>query len=135
MTYQGVNALEDTFALGRDYELPLREQSIIVTSEGYYPKSISAFVDERMRFFVTSTTENKECFILRDKDIFLSVVKGKISEGEVVFNEAGVYEYYCPTNNLKGSLTVIERPSALKRKRELASYKDKSIKVWMPREE
>ena len=132
-SYQGLSALEDTFSFAKTYEVPLREQSIIVTSEGYYPKSISAFVGERMRFFVTSTTGNNECFILRDKNLFLSAQKGKISEGEVIFSKAGKIDYYCPTGNLKGHIMVLNKPD--KQKREIASDKNVRTRVWRPRED
>lgn len=132
-TYQGVNALEETFALAKNYDVPHRDKSVIVTNEGYYPKAMSAFVGEKVRFFVTSTTKKKECFILRDTNVFLSAVKGQVSEAEYVFNEPGIYEYYCPTGQLRGSLTILEKPKQ-NDGRELAS--DESVvKVWMPREE
>ena len=45
----------------------------------------------------------------------------------------GVFQYYCPTNKFKGSITVLERPEVIReRKRQLAS---EGVKVWMPREE
>lgn len=136
-TYQGVSALEDTYSFAKDYDIPLREQSIIVTEEGYYPKHISAFVGERMRFFVTSTTDKDECFILKNMDLFLGAKKGKISEGEVHFTKPGVIEYYCPTGQLKGKLTVLEKPKK-KSQRNIASErnsKSTNVRFWMPRDE
>jgi len=92
-TYQGVNALEETFTPAKDYSIPFRDKSIIVQ-------------------------------------------KGTVSEAEYVFTEPGVFEYYCPTGNLKGSLTVLERPHQNRRK--IASeneIKSENIRVWMPRED
>ena len=38
-------------------EPPTREVAVIVTKEGYYPRSLSVFEGERIKFFVTSTLE------------------------------------------------------------------------------
>lgn len=135
-TFQGISALEDTFSTAKSFDTPLREKSIIVTKEGYYPKQTSVFVGERVRFFVTSTTDNNECFILRDKSLFLAAEKGKVSEGEVLFTKPGTHEYYCPTGQLKGRLTVLERPKEV-HERSIASEEEQRprYKTWMPRDE
>jgi len=94
------------------------------------------FKGESIHFFVTATSDEKECFIVKGKDIFLSAEKGKVSEGTVVFNSPGEFQYYCPTSQFKGKITVMERPEVIKaRKRALASEGVSGIKIWMPREE
>lgn len=125
---------EGPYGLKRSYELPTREVSIIVTDEGFYPSKVSVFKGEKVKFFITSTSENKNCFILKGKDLFLSAEKGNVSEGVVFFDETARIEFYCPTSQEKGHLTVLERPGDKARRiqRELASEK---VKVWMPKEE
>ena len=134
LVWQTVYAVDDTPVFkAQKFTNPTREHSIIVTEEGFYPESISVFKGEKVRFFVTATTERKECFLIKGKEIFLSAEKGKVSEGSVIFNRPGVYQYYCPTTKHRGSITVMERPEVLReRKRALAS---ETVKVWMPREE
>ncbi|MAF78105.1 MAG: hypothetical protein CME63_17550 [Halobacteriovoraceae bacterium] len=134
VTWQTVHAVDDGPVFKKKkFNTPKRDQSIIVTPEGYYPESFSVFKGERIRFFVTATSDQKECFIIKGKEIFLSAEKGKVSEGSVIFNRPGVYQYYCPTTKHRGSITVMERPEVLReRKRALAS---ETVKVWMPREE
>ncbi|HLE10588.1 MAG TPA: hypothetical protein VI754_05020 [Bacteriovoracaceae bacterium] len=91
------------------YDFPIREYSVIITKEGYYPKSILAFEGERIRFFITSTTELPSCFSMPDKNIFLAVQKGKVAETEVYFSAGGEFEFFCPTGKIKGRVSVIKR--------------------------
>jgi len=128
-------ALEDYFAKAKKFDVPKRELSIIAGSEGFYPQKMTVFVGELVRFYVTSTTEEPSCFVLKGKNIFLGARKGKISEGEAFFNKTGQYQFYCPTGKIKGQITVIERPDQVRErvKREVASQK--IIKIWRPRDE
>lgn len=112
---------------------PKREVSLIVTSEGFYPPTLTFFAGERVHFFVTATTETKECFLIKGKSIFLSAEKGKLSEGSVLFNGPGVFSYYCPTNKFKGKITVLPQREKRKGARERKMAQE-NIKIWMPRE-
>lgn len=136
MTWQGAQALEEgPYAKKRRFELPLREQAIIVTDHGFYPQNIAVFKGERVRFFVTSTSDNKSCFILKGKDLFLAAEKGKVSEGEVFFKNSQVVEFYCPTLKTKGHITVLERPQDKKQKRAQRTMASEKVRIWMPKEE
>lgn len=115
-----------------NFDHPLREISVIASETGYYPDSPIAFVGERVRLFVTSTTQEKRCLLLPDKKIFLSMEKGKIDEGEFIATEAGVYKFHCPTGKLKGSLTVFAHP--VDKRRELASEAEGRVKIWFPKD-
>lgn len=127
-------AIDDApFFKKKKFISPKRQQSIIVTPEGFYPEQFSVFSGDRVRFFVTATSDSKECFIIKGKEIFLSAEKGKVSEGSVIFNSPGVFQYYCPTNKFRGKITVLERPEKIReRQREIAS---ETVKVWMPKNE
>lgn len=107
---------------------PMREVSIIVTKEGYYPKSISVFEGERIKFYVTSTVEDPNCMIVESHKVFLAANKGKITEGEAVFDKAGEFAFYCPSSKNDGKIVVLQKS---KPKREIASEKRN---YWMPRE-
>ena len=87
--------------------IPWREISLIVTPEGYYPKTFSVFAGEKVRFFITSTTEQKSCFILAEKKLFMAAEKGVLSEGQAYFEKPGRYSFHCPTGKIKGHLTVL----------------------------
>lgn len=112
----GVSLVRNLFAsdsgqviTGEFFNYPKREISVIVTNEGYYPEKIVLFSGERVRFFVTSTQETPGCFLLKEKNLFLSATKGSLSEGEALFDRAGKYNFYCPSSNSKGEISVIER--------------------------
>ena len=116
----------------KTFQNPIRQYSIIATDHGYYPDSVFAYVGEKVKFFVTSTTEKSQCFLVKDHSIFLGAKKGKVSEGEVVFHSPGRYDFYCPSTNFKGVISVIERSVETQKrvKREVASKKPDH---WMPR--
>lgn len=105
---------------------PGREISIIVTKEGYYPKSISVFEGEKVKFFVTSTVEEPNCLIVESHKVFMAANKGKVTEGEAVFDKPGNFAFYCPSSKNDGKIVVIKKHEP---KREIASES-----VWMPRE-
>lgn len=108
---------------------PTREVSIIVTKEGYYPKSISVFEGEKIKFYVTSTVEAPDCLIVEGHKVFLAANKGKVTEGEALFDKAGEFAFYCPSSKNDGRVVVIRKSSI---KREIAS--EKTPAVWMPKE-
>ncbi len=129
------NILALDYGAEKSYEEPRRQVSLIISKEGYYPEKLTAFVGERVRFFVTNSTRKQSCMILREKDLFISTELGKISEGEVLFDKPGTFKFYCPTGNISGSISVLERPSTV-RKREIASEKkSKKIRYWLPKDE
>jgi plastocyanin len=114
------------------YKKPLREFSIILTDEGYYPNRLVTHAGDKVRFFVTSTSSKSECLIVQDHKIFLSANKGEVSEGETTFNEAGKYKFYCPSSKHKGFITVLEKEDNVEEQtRKVASDKPN---YWLPRD-
>ena len=110
---------------------PTREVAIIVTKEGYYPKSISVFEGEKIKFYVTSTVEEPNCMIVEAHKVFLAASKGKITEGEAVFNKAGEFAFYCPSSKNDGKVVVLKKQTP---KREIASDKNHEGMLWTPKE-
>lgn len=109
---------------------PTREVAIIVTKEGYYPKSISVFEGEKVKFFVTSTVEEPNCMIVESHKVFMAANKGKVTEAEAVFEHAGEFAFYCPSSKNDGKVVVLKKVMP---KREIASDKGEAT-VWMPKE-
>lgn len=125
-------ALELDYGRPKKFKTPYREVAIIVTEEGYYPEKISVFQGEKVRFFITSTTDIPGCLIMPDKEVFLSARKGKVSETEVYFEKDGRFKFYCPSGKMNGHITAIRKESQTKQlKRTIAS----EPRVWMPRNE
>lgn len=110
---------------------PLRELAVIVTKEGYYPKSLSVFEGERVKFFVTSTVEEPHCMIVESHKVFLAATKGKVTEAEVVFEKAGEFSFYCPSSKNNGKVVVLKKQVP---KREIASEKKHDGMLWTPKE-
>lgn len=94
---------------------PLREVSVIVTKEGYYPKNITVFKGERVKFYVTSTVEDPDCMIVQGHKLFLAANKGKLSESEVTFEQEGEFAFYCPSSKHDGKIIVMKKKDATQR--------------------
>jgi hypothetical protein len=113
---------------------PTKEFSIIVTKEGYYPKTISVFEDEKVRFFVTNLTNDPACVIVTGHEVFLAAEKDKITEGEVVFKTHGVYPFYCPSSKHRGDITVIQRKKKIIERKVASEEGPAKEGPWMPKD-
>lgn len=110
---------------------PTREISIIVTKEGYYPKSLSVFEGEKVKFYVTSTLDEPHCMIVEGHKVFLAANKGKVTEAEATFDKSGEFAFYCPSSKSDGKIVVMKKHVP---KREIASEKSGESMVWTPKE-
>jgi hypothetical protein len=118
----------------KEYKVPLREISIIATKDGFYPNKIMAYEGEKVKFFITSTVEAGQCFILQKHEVFIAAQRGKINEGEVLMEKAGRFKFYCPANKSVGYLKVFKKFNADENsdvKRDIAS---KESSHWTPRD-
>ena len=116
----------------KNYKTPVREVSIIATDDGYYPNKVMAFTGEKIKFFITSTSGAKQCFLLQRHEVFVAAEKGKIHEAHVQLDIPGRFKFYCPSTDFKGHLTVIEKfKNEGQGSREPASVKPK---YWTPRD-
>ena len=108
---------------------PRREISVIVTQEGYYPKNLTVFQGEKVKFYVTSTVEQPDCLLVQGHKIFLAANKGKIAEAEATFDTAGEFSFYCPSSKHDGKITVLKKSDP---NRGLAGQSDPE--VWTPKD-
>ena len=113
----------------KSFSHPVREHSIIVTKEGYYPQRISIFEGEILKIYLTAATDQASCLVLTEKNLFMAANKGTISEKEVIFDKAGEYKFYCPQEKISGSIHVHKN---LKGKRNIAS--ENKSKIWRPKD-
>ena len=127
------------FDYGEDSKLtvPERSLSIIVGKEGFYPQNLSVFEGEKLKIFITSISDEPSCFTLPEKNLFLSALKGKISEGVLYFDRQGIYKFHCPAGNIQGSITVLKKKTFKDaNERSVASEKTKlAPMVWRPKED
>lgn len=126
-------ALITTFAYGEEAKkvTPVREVSVIVTKEGYYPKSLSVFEGEKIKFYLTSTIEEPSCLIVESHKVFMAGNKGKVTEGEAVFDKPGEFAFYCPSSKNDGKIVVLKK---VQPKRNIASESGNESMVWTPKE-
>jgi len=116
----------------KSFDTPVREISIIATDDGFYPNKVMAFTGEKVKFFITSTSGSKHCFILQKHEVFVAAEKGKINEAHVQLDNPGRFKFYCPSSDFKGHLTVFEKfKNQDQASREPASAKPK---YWTPRD-
>ncbi|GEM_PF-3634060 len=114
---------------------PHRELSVILTDEGYYPKNLSVFEGETVKFYLTSTVEAPGCMIVQGHEVFMAANKGKVTEAEVKFERAGDFSFYCPSNRKNdGKLTVIKKIDPNAKKRGIASERSMDPSLWTPKE-
>jgi hypothetical protein len=131
VSYAQDHLLERNFQR-KTYDFPLREVSIIVTEDGYYPNKIVAFKGEKIHFFITSTTAKNQCFILQKHEVFVSAEKGAVNEAEITVTQPGRFKFYCPSSKFTGHLTVFEKFAAEEEiNRTIASEKPN---YWLPRD-
>ena len=116
-----------------EFERPLRELSVIVTENGYYPKRLIAFEGERVRLFVTSTASKNQCLILQKHPAFIAAEKGAVNEATIDVDQAGRYKFYCPSFKYHGLLTVIQKNGPAKSRVPAAEPEEKP-KYWTPRD-
>lgn len=112
-------------------EKPLREVAVIVTKEGYYPKSLSVFEGEKVKFYLTSTVEEPHCLIVESHKVFMAANKGKVTEAEAVFDKAGEFAFYCPSSKNDGKIVVLKKVVP---KRDVASERKTEGMLWTPKE-
>lgn len=126
--------LDYAYSEKKVYKQPVREQALIVSKEGFYPQNIVAFTGEKVRLFLTTTTDEPSCFIFPEKKVFVSAQRGKIAEDEFEVDKAGVYEFHCPTGKIKGTITVLEKESERRKRIDRSMASKQVIKVWRPKD-
>ncbi len=121
------------------HKKPMREVAIIASDDGYFPNKISAFVGEKIRLLVTSSSDKKQCLILEKHEVFLPAEKGKIADKLIVLDSPGRYKIYCPATDFVGHLTVLEKPGKKAKtqiiERTIASEPEQRVPhYWIPRD-
>jgi hypothetical protein len=118
----------------KEFKTPLREISIIATDDGFYPNKAIAYKGEKVKFFVTSTTDSGQCFVLQKHEVFVAAEKGKVHESEVILDNAGRFKFYCPANKSHGYLTVFEKFSVEEKPSPARGIASEKPTYWMPRD-
>ena len=126
-------ALDPTYFGAKKFEIPLRQEAVIICENGFYPNRLSVFNGEKVRFFITSTLKDKGCFNIPAKNIFTSPSAGKILETEVFFDESGTFVVNCPNMQFSAQIIVQEK-AADKFETNRRGLASDVVKVWKPKE-
>lgn len=122
----------------KKFKQPVREFAVIATDDGFYPNKIMAFVGEKVRFFLTTTTKKPQCFVLQKHEVFISAEKGRLNEAEAILENPGRYKFYCPAGQHEGHLTVMEKSVPMDQngpERNIASETTlNKPRFWVPRD-
>lgn len=89
-----------------------QEVSVIATDLGFKPKTIFASRDVPLRLYITGASPNTLCFMLDQFRIKRQVRSSKIEEIQLTPSAPGFYRFYCPINNLEGTLVVRDSATA-----------------------
>ena len=116
----------------RIFKTPKRVISVIVSDEGFYPRSLSVFRGEEIELYATSVTDKPSCLMIKDHDVFLGLKKGEIKGAQFKVEKAGSFTLYCPSVRSSGEMVVIDNKKLIKVKRSAASVSE--MDAWIPRE-
>ncbi len=112
---------------------PKRQHSVIISEQGYFPKSISIFEGETIDFYITSIDGEAGCMVINEVNLFASARKGQIVRASAHFKSKGNYKYYCPATNATGTVVVLPKQEK-KPMRKIASEVTKGPSHWMPKD-
>lgn len=86
-----------------------QEVSVIATDLGFKPKTIFAARDIPLRLYITGASPSTLCFMLDQFRIKRQVRSSKVEEIQLTPSTPGFYRFYCPINNLEGTLVVRDK--------------------------
>ncbi len=133
-SHRNLWAIQETYFQGGKSDISLREDAVIVNDHGFFPKNLVVFKGEKVRLYLTNTSEKTLCFNVPDKNVFHSLKRNALVESEVYFDKSGRYTINCPNFQHQGTIVVLERASEKEeiQRRGLASDK---VKIWKPKDE
>jgi len=123
-----------------------RTVAIISSKDGFYPAVLAARQGEKLKIVLTAV-DFPGCLLTKDGRLNLAVAPGKLAAGEIMLEQAGDLEFYCPTGALKGKIMVrppLPPKTFLNQKQSWAKRKIASEDIsaetlakenWRPREE
>ena len=84
----------------------VRELSLIITEQGFFPTALLVTREVPVRLFVTSVGERSLCLILAGYPVQREIRVGKVEEIEFTPKASGPIRFYCPINAAEGSFLV-----------------------------
>jgi heme/copper-type cytochrome/quinol oxidase subunit 2 len=88
------------------YKHGVQEVAIIATDTGYSPARIYVRKNIPVHLFLTSASPSKLCFIMDDFSIRKGVSIQQVDQVNFLPTRPGEYKFYCPVQEIKGSVVV-----------------------------
>lgn len=84
----------------------VQEFALIATDAGYLPSRIIVRNKIPVYLYITSASARTLCFMMDDFSIRKGVENQQAVQVNFVPNKTGTYKFYCPVNEIQGSLVV-----------------------------
>ena len=84
----------------------VQELALIVTENGFLPKTLFATRDTPVRLFITGASKRSLCILLDSFKVRRQVSTQRVEEIEFLPTIAGAHRFYCPINGIEGTLFV-----------------------------
>jgi len=97
---------EDAVKPEEVYKNGVQEFSIIATDTGYLPSRLIVRRNIPVRIFLTSASARTLCIVMDDFSLRKGVANQQVEEVRFLPTKAGQYKFYCPVQEIQGSIVV-----------------------------
>jgi plastocyanin domain-containing protein len=88
------------------YKNGVQEIALLATDSGYLPSRLIVRRNIPVRLFITSASEKTLCVVMDDFSLRKGVAPQQVEELRFLPTKAGQYKFYCPVQEIQGSLVV-----------------------------
>lgn len=88
------------------YKHGVQEFSVIATDTGYLPAKIFVRRNIPVKFYLTSASARKLCFMMDDFSVRKGVSSQSVEQINFLPTKPGQYRFYCPVQEIEGQVIV-----------------------------
>lgn len=97
---------EDAVKPDEVYKNGVQEFALIATDTGYLPSRLIVRRNIPVRLFLTSGSARTLCIVMDDFQLKKGLAPQAVEEVRFLPTKAGQYKFYCPVQEIQGSLVV-----------------------------
>jgi plastocyanin domain-containing protein len=97
---------EDAVRPEEVYKYGVQEFALIASDTGYFPSRIIVRKNIPVKLYLTSSSARALCFVMDDFSIRKGIAPQALEEIRFLPTKAGQYKFYCPVQEIQGSLVV-----------------------------
>ncbi len=101
-----VNIREDSVKPEEVYKNGVQEIALVATDVGYLPSRLIVRRNIPVRLFITSASAKTLCVVMDEFSLRKGVAPQQVEELRFLPTKAGQYKFYCPVQEIQGSLVV-----------------------------